>query len=166
VEHKSEKWNKQEWETKTSFVWFIRYLELGTDRSLEKLLEKYSKSKGYIAQLWKWSSLYNWVSRADAYDISILDKAQKINEKKEIQKTAKRLETMEKSKDEAASIIFEMLKNKISTSKERVFSDMGFKENSIKITDLLKILEILKDETNDNNDTNIPTYDEFKRKYN
>lgn len=61
-------WDKRDDETDKSYEWFCRYLDMGPERSLVKVGQKYGKNKSYVNQLWKWSSKYEWVDRAMAYD--------------------------------------------------------------------------------------------------
>lgn len=61
-------WDKRPDETDKAFKAFTDYLDFGPDRSLEKVRQKYNKNTSYIRQLGKWSSAYNWVERASAYD--------------------------------------------------------------------------------------------------
>ena len=46
-----------------AFCW---YRDLGPDRSLDKVEQKYNKSRPLLA---RWSGLYHWVERALAYDL-------------------------------------------------------------------------------------------------
>lgn len=69
-------WDKLDTDTDKSYQAFCVYRDLGKGRSLEKVQERLSKSTGYLRQLYKWSSNYNWVERANAYDLH-LDRTQR-----------------------------------------------------------------------------------------
>jgi len=61
-------WDKMPDETNLSYSFFIKYLEMGPQRSLLKLCQKYTKKPNYVSQLKNWSTKYNWVMRAEEYD--------------------------------------------------------------------------------------------------
>jgi hypothetical protein len=67
----SNTWDKRDDESDKAYEAFTAYLHLGSDRSLDKVRQKYAKSTSYKRQLQKWSSAYLWVSRASAYDASL-----------------------------------------------------------------------------------------------
>lgn len=46
----------------------LEYCEMGRERSLAKLAQKWGKSESYVGQLERWSSQYGWVERAKQYD--------------------------------------------------------------------------------------------------
>ena len=58
-------WERQPSEGKKAFEAFTCYRDLGTDRSLTKVEQKYNKNRALIA---RWSSNWNWVERANAWD--------------------------------------------------------------------------------------------------
>jgi len=47
---------------------FDAYCELGPDRSLAKLADKWGKNKSYVNQLQRWSSQYSWQARVKKFD--------------------------------------------------------------------------------------------------
>lgn len=62
-------WERQPTETHLAYNAFALYREMGALRSLEKVRQKLGKdSEGYLRQLEKWSALYAWVARAQAWD--------------------------------------------------------------------------------------------------
>lgn len=61
----SELWERQEGETTKAYAAFCVYRDLGSDRSLSKAAESLGKSKPMMEQ---WSSKYDWVKRAEAWD--------------------------------------------------------------------------------------------------
>src|SRR5688572_22023905 len=63
-------WDKRPDETDKAYKAFTDYIDLGPDRSHEKVRQRVGKSSGYIRQLEKWSSLYEWGLRATAYDVA------------------------------------------------------------------------------------------------
>lgn len=64
----SNKWDRLNGESDKAFAAFCVYRDLGAERSAEKVQLKLSKSTGYLRQLYKWSSLHNWVDRVSAWD--------------------------------------------------------------------------------------------------
>lgn len=101
-------WDKQEGETSKAFTAFTNYIQLG-DRSQAKLAEKLGKSSGYTRQLETWSSTYNWVQRAEAYDAHINTKAREKADADVIERRAKlqkrEWEASEKLIDRALEIL-------------------------------------------------------------
>lgn len=61
-------WEQREDETQISYEWFCHYRDMGVHRSLEKIRQRYGKNASYLRQLQLWSSKYNWVDRAEAWD--------------------------------------------------------------------------------------------------
>jgi hypothetical protein len=66
----SRPWDKRPDETDKAYKALTDYIDFGPDRSLEKIRQKNNKNTSYIRQLAKWSSAYNWVERASAYDVA------------------------------------------------------------------------------------------------
>ncbi|MDD6051646.1 MAG: hypothetical protein PUC00_10355 [Clostridiales bacterium] len=58
-------WEQQPGESAKAFEAFTAYRDMGADRSTRKVAQKLTKSDSVIR---KWSSTYNWVERARAYD--------------------------------------------------------------------------------------------------
>ena len=50
---------------------FCLYLHAGAYRSLRSVTSALGKDKGYVKQLEKWSSTYNWNARANAWDVHV-----------------------------------------------------------------------------------------------
>lgn len=57
-------------EPKKAFIYFQEYLNLGVGRKLSKVVEKTGKSDRYIKKL---SYTWDWVKRADAYDLACIE---------------------------------------------------------------------------------------------
>lgn len=55
-------------ESGKAFAAFELYREMGVERSIAKVAQKYNKSASYIAQLNRWSGQHGWVKRAAAWD--------------------------------------------------------------------------------------------------
>ncbi|MCK4830772.1 hypothetical protein KA005_84450 [bacterium] len=106
-------WEKQEHETSKAYAAFCAYRDMGTDRSLVKIIPithpkayesgNAAKIKAKRDQLAAWSSKYGWVARVEAYDVYLELKERHENEL-EIKKMAKRhaqasLLTMKKAVD-------------------------------------------------------------------
>ena len=51
-----------------AFEYFTEYLTMDKPRSMRVLCERLGKKDGYIRQLHAYSSTWNWVERAEAYD--------------------------------------------------------------------------------------------------
>ncbi len=64
-------WEQLEPETELAYEWFCRYRDMGAERSLTKVIQKYNKKNTYKSQLAKWSTKYNWTTRVSAYDSHI-----------------------------------------------------------------------------------------------
>lgn len=58
-------WEQQTRESAKAFASFVLYRDAGSSRSLEVVRQKSAKS---VPLLKRWSSLYGWVDRVDAYD--------------------------------------------------------------------------------------------------
>ena len=67
---KGKAWDRLPNESSAAYTAFKIYLEFGGERSLTKVEQKLNKKRG---QLGNWSSKYNWVERAAAYDSSIVE---------------------------------------------------------------------------------------------
>lgn len=103
-------WEKQSDETMVAWVWFTRYLELGSSRSLVKLQQTYDKTPSYIRQLAHWSKKNNWVDRANAYDINLQKKWLEFCEENKL-KAARR-------HSEIADIVYEFVLEKLNSLKD------------------------------------------------
>ena len=63
-------YDRQNSDTDKSWLAFCKYRDMGGDRSLEKLLQKYPKStpSSYLRILKLWSAKHKWVERCRAFD--------------------------------------------------------------------------------------------------
>ena len=63
-------YDRQPTDTDKSWLAFCKYRDMGGDRSLEKLLQKYPKStpSSYLRILKLWSAKHKWVERCRAFD--------------------------------------------------------------------------------------------------
>jgi hypothetical protein len=84
-----ELWKKQGDESSKAFLWFCMYRDMGTERSLAKVVHKAGKQKSYRAQLEKWSLRYDWVNRCEAYD-AYLESLKRSAQEDEILKVARK----------------------------------------------------------------------------
>ena len=78
-------WERQEGESEKAFEAFAIYKDMGANRSIQMVGQKLGKSRVLIE---RWSSRWNWVERARAYD-NVLEKeaeAAAIKERKEMLK--------------------------------------------------------------------------------
>ena len=64
-----------------AFEYFNAYLTMDKPRSMKVLCERLGKKEGYLRQLQKYSSIWNWVERAEAYDEHIILKKRLRKEK-------------------------------------------------------------------------------------
>jgi hypothetical protein len=58
-------------ESPRAYAAFAAYAELGSQRSLEKLCQKWGKNGAYVGQLERWSSQHRWQERVREYDAAI-----------------------------------------------------------------------------------------------
>lgn len=79
-------WERQEKETPKPYEAFCIYRDMGTQRSVRKVAEELGKSETLI---FRWSSAYNWVERAAAWDDE-QDRIARLEQNKEIAKMRKR----------------------------------------------------------------------------
>jgi len=77
----AEIWERQKDESNKAYHTFCIYRDMGPNRSLEKTRQKIGKPAGYIRWLHTWSSKYDWVTRAQAYDDYIEKKKREEKEK-------------------------------------------------------------------------------------
>ena len=77
-------WDKREDESSKAYAWFCRYRDMGPDRSHEKLNQKYTEGRSRKALTLRWSSKYNWVERAEAYDVYLEGRKRESNEERTI----------------------------------------------------------------------------------
>ena len=84
----AEIWEKQKDESNKAYNIFCIYRDLGPNRSLEKTRQKLGKSAGYTRWMQTWSSQYDWVTRAQAYDAYIERKEREEKEKAILEKAA------------------------------------------------------------------------------
>ena len=63
-------WDRKDGETSKAYQAFRFYLEMGRDRSIQKVRKKHFPNNGVGKRRWmeKWSSEYDWVARAQAWD--------------------------------------------------------------------------------------------------
>lgn len=71
-------WERQQGETDKAFEAFAIYRDAGADRSIRQVAKKLNKSSTLIG---KWSSKWNWVERAAAYDNDLERQAHKEKQK-------------------------------------------------------------------------------------
>ena len=89
-------YDRQNTDTDKSWAAFCQYRDMGGDRSLEKLLQKYPEStpSSYLRILKLWSAKHKWVERCRAFDDneqrshSAALQQQRINYKLQIEKEA------------------------------------------------------------------------------
>jgi hypothetical protein len=103
-------WEKRSDETTKAWMWFTRYLELGSARSLAKLQQTYDKTPSYLRQLAHWSKKNNWVERANAYDINLQKKWLESYEENKL-KAAKR-------HSEIADLVYDLVRDKLESLKD------------------------------------------------
>lgn len=85
-ETKAEPWERQEGETPKQFEAFVKYRDMGEDRSLQKVANELAKSRQLLT---RWSSANNWVERCRAWD-NEQDRLLRLEQVKDIKKMRKR----------------------------------------------------------------------------
>lgn len=55
-------------ESAKAYAAFLAYCDMGSGRSLRKMVEKYNKSTSYVRQLARWSIDHDWQRRVKEYD--------------------------------------------------------------------------------------------------
>ncbi|MGB8312613.1 MAG: hypothetical protein WCE81_12245 [Halobacteriota archaeon] len=66
-----EAWQQLPEEPGKAYNAFCLYLHAGVYRSLRSVTSALGKDRGYVKQLEKWSSTYNWNARANAWDVRV-----------------------------------------------------------------------------------------------
>lgn len=92
-------WTQLVNESPIAFEAFTVYRDLGSARSLAKACEKLDRPEGYVRQLETWSSDFNWVSRAKAYDAHLDDIARRERERKWKDRASSHLEDEWQARD-------------------------------------------------------------------
>ena len=67
-------WNRLPAETSKAYLTFCHYRDLGSERSLRKLVQTLNKTPTYLRQLAHWSKKHHWPERVEAYDFHLLEK--------------------------------------------------------------------------------------------
>lgn len=85
------KWTRMKNESSRAYHAFCIYRDLGPQRSLEKVREELRKEGKRISKtlIFRWSTKYNWVERATAYD-DYLDEIKRAEQEKAIKEMAER----------------------------------------------------------------------------
>lgn len=102
-------WHRQPNESNKSYAAFQTYLSLGAERSLEKVRQKIGKSKAICE---RWSSRWEWVARATAYDQHMAEVAQAQREaevQRVVQNHYANMHTRVQELDEVATMLREMI---------------------------------------------------------
>jgi hypothetical protein len=89
-------WMKLNEETPKAYEAFCIYRDLGPGRTIPAVQAEYSKSPSYIRQLHEWSSKYDWVDRAAAYDVMVDEKRVEASIDKAVRAAAKHASAAEK----------------------------------------------------------------------
>lgn len=86
----AEPWERQEKESDKAFEAFVKYRDMGLDRSTTKVAKELAKSEQLIR---RWSATYDWVKRAAAWDNEVDKDVQKA-QRQEITEMRKRHATL------------------------------------------------------------------------
>lgn len=62
-------WDRRQDETPKNYQTFLAYRDMGVRRSLRSLSAQLNPKPGYVRVLNEWSSRYDWVDRASAWDV-------------------------------------------------------------------------------------------------
>jgi hypothetical protein len=76
----SKSFDRIEGEGPKAFAAFAIYRDMGPDRTLAAVLDALGKASGYSRMLEEWSSDWNWVERARAWDNMLAAKAREVAE--------------------------------------------------------------------------------------
>lgn len=117
-----------EGETDKAYKMFLLYLELGHQRTIEKVRFKIGKTTGYTRQLEKWCSKYNWVQRVRDYDDYLATKT--IDGKEEV--ITKGKARLLKMMNKAIDVVEQVLDSKAEIE---VRPDKDGKEVHVRLTD-------------------------------
>ena len=81
-------YDRQNSDTDKSWLAFCKYRDMGGDRSLEKLLQKYPKStpSSYVRILKLWSAKHKWVERCRAFDNEELQRESVLLQQKRLER--------------------------------------------------------------------------------
>ena len=81
-------YDRQNSDTDKSWLAFCKYRDMGGDRSLEKLLQKYPKStpSSYLRILKLWSAKHKWVERCRAFDNEELQRESVLLQQKRLER--------------------------------------------------------------------------------
>jgi hypothetical protein len=58
-------------ESAKAYAAFVAYCEMGSQRSLEKVQQKYARNTSYIRVLARWSAQHRWQERVRQYDAAL-----------------------------------------------------------------------------------------------
>ena len=124
-------------ETSKAYAAFMAYCGLGPGRSLAKLADLHGKNKSYVHQLQRWSSAYNWVERAKAYDKAQLEKESKAAYERRVKEEEERQAAIKEMRERQARTARELQEQVITHLKVQIASgDIG----SLPAVNLLKLV--------------------------
>ena len=132
-------WYRLPGESSAAYEAFKMYLET-PERSLTKVEQKLNKKRG---QLGNWSSKYNWVDRAAAYDSSIVEQERRLK----IKQRKKDLETQHKLGLKMVDSALEGLMA-LDMKKASPYSIIQMADVGCKILNTVADLETIADEAN------------------
>lgn len=61
-------WDRQPGEGAKAYSMFREYLEMGSERSFRKLIQKCNRKPSYLSQVARWSREFGWVYRIQKYE--------------------------------------------------------------------------------------------------
>ena len=108
-----ESWDRLENEGPKAYDAFMKYCEMGPDRSLSKLGNELSKSKSLLS---RWSAKYNWFERSSAYDIHFNNIKMKEREQNIIENEKSIADTADKFLDVVGKAIDDLRPEQIKAS--------------------------------------------------
>lgn len=123
-------------ETMTAYAAFTEYRDMGSERSLDAVRRKLGKSQALME---RWSSRWQWVERAKAYDMH-LDAIRVAAREQAVAKQARRIMTADEVKAELTDI---------AEAAWREFVDVKMSEDGevlsahLKLGDKIKSLELM-----------------------
>ena len=157
-------WEKQKGETTKSYDAFMRYRELGYTRSIQKVSQMYANETGrrvntIAQQLKRWSVKYDWVKRAEAWDLQ-QDKIYQAENQEKLKNMRERHLTYEAVKQQKGfDRIRQIIPEDLDPKEALLFLDSGIRgertlhgepESTLGVTEVRKVQKLrFLDQMND-----------------
>jgi hypothetical protein len=116
-------WKQHGDEPSQAFQAFTLYRDMGAARTLKAICEKLDRPDGYLRQIEKWSSEFEWVIRARSYDAYLDELARREREAAWKSRASQHLEDEWQARDKLLKRANEMLEH--PTTQKVIDSDEG-----------------------------------------